>query len=46
MIKERIGLFSYLPSQGIYIDETGRSLLFEVNHQIWVYVHELWEAEF
>jgi hypothetical protein len=28
MIKERIGLFSYLPSQGIYIDETGRPLLF------------------
>jgi hypothetical protein len=46
MIKERIGLFSYLPSQGIYIDETGQSLLFEVNHQIGVYVHELGEAAF
>ena len=46
MIKERIGLFSYLPSQGIYIDETGRPLLFEVNHQIGVYVHELGESEF
>lgn len=46
MIKERIGLFSYLPSQGIYIDETRLPLLFEVNHQIWVYGHELGESEF
>lgn len=41
-----MSLFNYPPSQGIYIDETGLPLLFEVNHQIWVYVHELWEAEF
>jgi hypothetical protein len=41
-----MGLFSYPPSQGIYIDETGRPLLFEVNHQIRVYVHELGESEF
>lgn len=41
-----MSLFNYPPSQGIYIDETGRSLLFEVNHQIGVYVHELGEAEF
>lgn len=41
-----MSLFSYPPSQGIYIDETGRPLLFKVNHQIWIYVHELGESEF